>query len=211
MKSKTYVNEIDISKVAAGQPVEIGVDAFPEKSFTGVVTEVANIGQQLPNSNAKVFEVVIEVNEYDSILRPAMTTKNEIITAVIDSVLYIPLECLHTNDSISFVYADGSKKQVIPGKSNDNEIIIRAGLEEGDEVLLLPPDDPDSYDIEILDPEVIAQIAKEDAEKKKSDETKKPAEEEQANWKEKMKNMTPEQIKKIKESGKMKRQKPERK
>ena len=48
MISKTYINEIDISKVKIGQRVEIGVDAFPEKKFTGEVTEVANIGE--PNA-----------------------------------------------------------------------------------------------------------------------------------------------------------------
>ncbi len=68
------------------------------------MTEVANIGQQLPNSNAKVFEVSIEVNEFDSILRPAMTTKNEILTSSLDSVLFIPLDCVQSNDSISYVY-----------------------------------------------------------------------------------------------------------
>jgi len=76
MNSKCYVNEIDISKVKAGQKVRISVDAFPEKKYTGVVTYVANIGEQLPNADAKVFEVTIKVNEYDPILRPAMTTGN---------------------------------------------------------------------------------------------------------------------------------------
>lgn len=33
MNSKTYVNEIDISKVKAGQEVRIGIDAFPEKNI----------------------------------------------------------------------------------------------------------------------------------------------------------------------------------
>jgi multidrug efflux pump subunit AcrA (membrane-fusion protein) len=92
MISKTYVNEIDISKVKVDQVVEIGIDAFPEKKFTGKVTEVANIGEQMKNSNAKVFEVLIEVNEFDSVMRPAMTTKNIIITDVIDSVVYVPIE-----------------------------------------------------------------------------------------------------------------------
>ncbi len=98
-----------------------------------VVTEVANIGEQLSNSNAKVFEVIIEVSESDSILRPAMTTKNMIITDVIDSALFIPIECIHSNDSLSYVYKGSYKHQVILGKTNENEIIIRAGLEEGDE------------------------------------------------------------------------------
>ncbi len=147
MITKTYINEIDISKVKVGQKVEIGVDAFPEKKFTGKVTEVANIGEQMRGTNAKVFEVMILVNEYDSILRPAMTTKNMIVTNVIPNVVYVPLESVQSNDSINFVYkSDGfstTKQQVKVGISNENEIIITKGLNEGDKVLLLPPENAD--------------------------------------------------------------------
>ncbi len=165
MISKTYVNEIDISKVKTGQPVEIGVDAFPEKSYTGEVTEVANIGEQLRNTNAKVFEVIIQINEFDSILRPAMTTKNTIITDIVDSVLYLPIECIHGNDSISYVFMPGIKQQVIVGKSNENEIIIREGLKNGDEVYLLAPEIAEDYRIRFLDDEIL-KIYKEEERKK---------------------------------------------
>jgi len=155
MKSKTYVNEIDISKVKVNQEVRIGVDAFPDKKFTGKVIEVANIGQQLPNSNAKVFEVGIEVNEFDSILRPAMTTKNEILTSSIDSVLFIPLDCVQSNDSLSFVYSGNNKKQVILGASNENEVIVRTGLEEGEDIYLVPPADAENYRLIRLDKDIV--------------------------------------------------------
>jgi len=144
MISKTYINEIDISKVKIGQRVEIGVDAFPEKKFTGEVTEVANIGEQMQGTNAKVFEVKILVHEFDSILRPAMTTKNTIITAVVPNVIYVPIESVHTSDSITYVFkAEGSrviKQQVKAGVSNENEIIITKGLTEKDKVYLLTPE-----------------------------------------------------------------------
>lgn len=168
MISKTYVNEIDISKVKAGQPVEIGVDAFPEKSYTGEVTEVANIGEQLRNTNAKVFEVIIQINEFDSILRPAMTTKNTIITDIIDSVLFLPIECIHGNDSISYVYMPGVKQQVIVGKSNENEIIIREGLEKGDEVYLLAPEGAKDYRIRFLDEEIMKIYKEEERQKEEA-------------------------------------------
>jgi multidrug efflux pump subunit AcrA (membrane-fusion protein) len=162
MKSKTYVNEIDISKVRVNQDVRLGVDAFPDKKFTGKVIEVANIGQQLPNSNAKVFEVSIEVNEFDSILRPAMTTKNEILTSSIDSVLFIPLDCVQSNDSMSYVYSGSYRKQVIPGPSNENEVIIKAGLQEGEEVYLVPHSDAEKYKLIRLDPSVIEKFRNEE-------------------------------------------------
>jgi len=192
MMSKTYVNEIDISKVKTNQDVEIGVDAFPEKAFTGKVVEVANIGEQMKNSNAKVFEVKIEVNEFDSILRPAMTTKNTIITAIIDSVDFIPIECLHSNDSLSFVYTKRNRQQVIPGRSNENEIIIKAGLREADMVQLIPPENNDSYKLVYLDTAIVNKYKREEAMKKstaKSPDDSMPP------------NMTPEQIKKMMQSG----------
>jgi hypothetical protein len=159
MISKTYVNEIDISKVKVGQHVEIGIDAFPEKKFTGVVTEVANIGEQMKNTNAKVFEVVIEVNEFDSVMRPAMTTKNIILTNVIDSALFVPIECIHTQDSITYIVIGNKRQQVIVGKSNENEIIIKAGLEEDDNIYLLPPEGYADYRLSSLSPDIIKEYS----------------------------------------------------
>jgi len=159
MISKTYVNEIDISKVKVGQQVKIGIDAFPEKKFTGKVIEVANIGEQLQNSNAKVYEVRIIVNEFDSILRPAMTTKNTIETSIIDSVLFTPIESIFNTDSVTFVYKkDGGsavRQQVIVGESNENEIVIREGLKENDEVMLVPPDKADKLKLVLLDKAIL--------------------------------------------------------
>ncbi len=166
MLSKTYVNEIDISKVKVGQPVEVGIDAFPEKKFTGKVTEVANIGQQLPGSNVKVFEVIIEVNEYDSVMRPAMTTKNVIITDIIDSVLYIPIECLYNIDTVTYVVSGSKRKQVVVGKSNDTQVIVRAGLDEGDEVYLIPPEGYQDFKLVRLSDDILRVFKDEEMKKK---------------------------------------------
>jgi len=159
MNSQTYVNEIDISKVAVGQKVEIEIDAFPGKKFSGEVKEVANMGEQMRNSNAKVFEVIVFINEFDSILRPSMTTKNTIITSVIDDVIHIPLECVSGNDSISYVYRKGKRQHIIPGRSNESEIIILAGLDVGDEVYLVSPQDAEEWPIKYLDEEIVEQFA----------------------------------------------------
>jgi RND family efflux transporter MFP subunit len=142
MISKTFVNEIDISKIKTGQKVQISVDAFPERKYSGTITEVANIGEQMRNSNAKVFEVKIRVHEYDSILRPAMTTKNIINTSVIPKALYLPIESVHNSDTITYVYlADRKMKQQIrTGATNENQIVVKEGLKEGDEVYLSVPE-----------------------------------------------------------------------
>ncbi|MEA1878152.1 MAG: HlyD family efflux transporter periplasmic adaptor subunit [Bacteroidota bacterium] len=141
MISKTYVNEIDISKLAAGQTVLVGVDAFPDREYTGVVIEVANVGEQLSTSDAKVFEVIVQLNETDSILRPSMTTVNEVLTGTYKDVIFIPLESVHSTDSMSYVIKAKNKiRQIVDlGKANENYIIVSEGLEAGEEVLLTIP------------------------------------------------------------------------
>ncbi|MBK9014796.1 MAG: HlyD family efflux transporter periplasmic adaptor subunit [Saprospiraceae bacterium] len=171
MISKTYVNEVDISKVQKGQTVKIKVDAFPDRDYTGQVITVANVGEQLQGYDAKVFEVTVQLSEVDSILRPAMTTSNEVLTYTFQDVLYIPLEAIQS-DSISFVYKkmDGKivKQEVITGETNDNEVMVEHGLKEGEDVLLIIPDDAESLPLIPIDKKIKEDLHKKlEAEKKK--------------------------------------------
>ena len=78
MKSRTYVNEVDIGKVKKDQIVEIGLDGVPDKKLSGKVEYVATIGEQLSNVGAKVYEVMIVIDDSDSTLLPGMSTSNTI-------------------------------------------------------------------------------------------------------------------------------------
>jgi hypothetical protein len=169
MLSKTYVNEIDVSKVNSGQKVEITVDAFPEKSYTGTVISVANIGEQLPNADAKVFETLIKVDGSDPILKPSMTTANKIVTKTVDDVVYIPIECVHLGlDSIPFVYLrNGTKQIVVTGEMNENDIIIEQGLKENTLIFLSIPEKPENF--KLVGTELI-EIIKEREQAKKDEE-----------------------------------------
>ena len=155
MISKTFVNEVDIRSISRGQNVDVGLDAFPEKKLTGKVTNVANIGEQKPNSDSKVFQVSILINESDTTLRPAMTTSNSIIAEVIPDVVFVPLECLHSQgDSLTYVVKrDGLsyiKQEVVVGKTNANEAILEDGITEGDKLYLSIPNDLEGRPIALL-------------------------------------------------------------
>ena len=150
MLVKTYINEIDISKIKTDQVVEIGVDAFPDKALSGIISQVANIGEEMKNSTAHVFEVTIIVEGVDEDLRPAMSTKNTIITDVLKEVLFIPLECLNTSDSIQYVFADGVKKQIETAQSNNEDIVVTRGLKENDKLYLFPPDGASEWSLKLL-------------------------------------------------------------
>ena len=150
MESVTYVNEVDIQKIELGQIVQVGLDAVPDKVLTGIVTNVANIGEQRKNYDSKVFEVVIEINESDSLLRPAMTTSNRIKIASVENALSVPLETIHAEDSLTFVYKreglDVVLQEVKIGLVNENEVIIERGLNDKDELYLSVPSDTSGID-----------------------------------------------------------------
>jgi RND family efflux transporter MFP subunit len=143
MLSTTYVNEVDIRKVSVGQPVALTLDSDPLKKLTGTIVGIANVGEERPNSDAKVFEVKIEIAETDTTLRPGMTTSNAIEVYSEKNVLSVPLEAVTADGDASFVFKKSGgtvvKQEVETGALNDTHIVVTKGVEEGDEVLLVPP------------------------------------------------------------------------
>jgi RND family efflux transporter MFP subunit len=154
MESQTFVNEVDVRKLVTGQKVSISLDSDPTKKLNGTITAVANVGEQRPNQDSKVFEVKIEIAKADTTLRPGMTTSNAIEVASIPNVLSIPLEAVTTDSGYSYVYKKdgrGTVRQMIEtGAMNDNEIIVRRGLTKDDRVFLTPPPEKASIRTEII-------------------------------------------------------------
>jgi len=144
MESKTYSNEVDVRKIIKDQVVSVGFDAFPDITMEGIVTSVANVGENKRGSDIKLFQVLIKLNESNSSIRPGMTTSNRILIQKEEDVLMIPLEAVFSKDSISYVYRDSGfsvdKKQVELGDSNEDVVIVKKGLTEKDVVYLSKPE-----------------------------------------------------------------------
>ncbi|HEY0929068.1 MAG TPA: efflux RND transporter periplasmic adaptor subunit, partial [Gemmatimonas sp.] len=145
MESITFLNEIDVRKVAVNQEVQIALDADPSKRLRGKIVQVANVGEQRPNADAKVFEVRVTVEKPDTTLRPGMTTSNAVLTQTVKNALFVPLEAVHSDSGRTFVYRKSgtavTRHEVTTGAMNDDEVVIMAGLTEQDRVLLSPPID----------------------------------------------------------------------
>ncbi|MDC0584231.1 efflux RND transporter periplasmic adaptor subunit [Bacteroidales bacterium] len=143
--SKIYVNEVDIRKVKAEQQVEVTFDAFPDKHMTGKVITVANSGISTKGTDAKVFEVIVEMIGSDKDIKPGMTTGNTVITNDLTDAIYLPIETVYSQgDSVNYVFLKRKlsivKKEVWIGERNNQDIIITKGLLKGDKVLFLPPE-----------------------------------------------------------------------
>ncbi|MBJ2175341.1 efflux RND transporter periplasmic adaptor subunit [Aureibaculum sp. A20] len=154
MESKTYSNEVDIRKIKKDLVVKIGFDAFPDIELDGIVTDVANVGENKRGSDIKLFQVLIKLNEINKNIRPGMTTSNRILTHQEEDVLMVPLEAIFSKDSISYTFVKSgysiNKKQVELGLANNEMVIITNGLEENDVVYLNKPENSDDNSITLL-------------------------------------------------------------
>ena len=87
MQIDANVAEADVGGVEVGQEVEFTVDAFPDRTFRGRVTQVRN--SPLTVQNVVTYVTVIEVNNADLKLKPGMTANVSIIVQRRENVLRI--------------------------------------------------------------------------------------------------------------------------
>ena len=97
MEALVNVDENDIVTVAVGDSATIEVDAFPDKVFHGVVSEIASsatITGSGTTDQKTEFEVKISILDPGKELRPGMTASSDIITATLENALGIPIQCV---------------------------------------------------------------------------------------------------------------------
>jgi len=92
MQVNANVSESDIGVVTEGQRVFFTVDAYPERTFWGEVTQVRNAPQTV--QNVVTYDVVVSVDNADLVLKPGMTANISIISAHRENVLKVPLAAL---------------------------------------------------------------------------------------------------------------------
>ena len=100
MEARVDIGEMDIVLIAAGQCVHLEVDAFKDRKFNGVVTEIANSSKTAgfntsSSQDATKFEVRIRVKEKEA-FRPGMSVTAEIETRSRTNVLSVPIPCVTT-------------------------------------------------------------------------------------------------------------------
>jgi HlyD family secretion protein len=89
------VDETDIPAVELGQMAEVTIDALPDRSFTGIVTEIGNSPIQATGaagSQATTFKVVVTLDDEIPDVRPGFTCTADITTAVRADSLAIPIQ-----------------------------------------------------------------------------------------------------------------------
>ncbi|RJQ14403.1 MAG: efflux RND transporter periplasmic adaptor subunit [Nitrospiraceae bacterium] len=149
MQIDTNVDEADIGRVLSGQDVEFSVDAHPDITFRGTVSQIRNA--PITVQNVVTYDVVIKVDNPEFKLKPGMTTNVSIVLSIKNDVLKIP------NAALRFSPADKDKNRtrqkgkgvwIMEGKELKREPVtvgvsdgnytelVSGGIKEGQEVII---------------------------------------------------------------------------
>jgi multidrug resistance efflux pump len=146
MAVKVNIHESAVQRVAVGQLVTVSVDAFPDEQLTGVVIKVAVVADSansFMNPDLKVYPTTIKIDGTHDWLRPGMSAEINILVRSLEDVVYVPIQAVTYFDDERVVYVSErgrtERREIEVGTFSDSYIEILSGLEAGEEVLLLPP------------------------------------------------------------------------
>lgn len=125
IEAEVLVDETEVVHVKPGQQARVTLDAFPDTTFRGVVTEVGNsaVRSQLGLGQTSVdFKVVVTVEDTIPNVRPGLSASVEIDVAEVSDALSIPIQCLTLRRSSEVKPADaaaGDSVAAEPGAGRD--------------------------------------------------------------------------------------------
>ena len=106
MQIDTSFAEADIGNIKVGQTVKFNVDAFPNRSFNGVVKQLRL--NPTVTSNVVTYNVVVSVDNPEQILLPGMTAYVNIMVNKHDNVLLVPNAALRFKPKLDDAQSNGS-------------------------------------------------------------------------------------------------------
>ncbi len=136
------VSEVDINSVKPGQPVSITLDAIPNKTYNGQVTDIAEVGT---TTNGTVnFTVTVQFTDADTQIKPAMTAGANIAVTQLRNVLLVPNRVVRVVNNQRVVYVLRNNQAVpvvinLGPSDNINSQVISGDLHPGDQIILNPP------------------------------------------------------------------------
>jgi len=88
MQVRTLVDETDMGQIQAGMTAGVRVEAFPDRSFTGVVEKIEP--QAVVQQNVTMFPVIVTLDNRDNLLKPGMNAEVQVLVSQRPNALLIP-------------------------------------------------------------------------------------------------------------------------
>ncbi|HEY6066581.1 MAG TPA: efflux RND transporter periplasmic adaptor subunit, partial [Thermoanaerobaculia bacterium] len=141
------VPEPEMHHLAAGLPVKVTLDAFPERNLTGVLRFIGSVGASEKNES-RSFPVTISLDEADPAFRPGMVARCSIRGRRISDALFIPVEAVQTDESGTFArvsspFGAARRRRIVLGRATSQFVEVREGLSEGERVSIGDADPTD--------------------------------------------------------------------
>ena len=136
MRVRLKVPEKMAAWVLVGQPIQVSVEAFPDRMFSGKVWRI----NPSVDAQTRTFDVEGQVENHESLLKPGFFAKASIVSSKVEKVLLIPRRSVNYAYGIYKVYVvNGNKLKEIEIKIGDqsgDDVEILEGVKEGDRLAL---------------------------------------------------------------------------
>ncbi len=136
------ISEVDINRVAVGQPVYLTFDAILGREYQGVVSDVSPVGQ---NTQGIIeFVVTVELSDPNGDVKPGMTAGVNVVVNQLENVVLVPNRAVRVQDGQRVVYVlrNGSLERVpvsLGASSDTMSQVLVGNLQNGDSIVLNPP------------------------------------------------------------------------
>lgn len=148
MEVSAQINQVEVSQAHVGQAAEIRLDAYPGLRFPGRIEHISAAADSNINSNQiRYFSVLVSVQGSDPNLLPDLTAAVDVELEARANVLLLPRNAVRIQEDRAFVRVmenGGSEvREIGTGPSNECDIIVESGLEEGTTVAINPQIPPE--------------------------------------------------------------------
>lgn len=137
------ISQNDFSKIGPRQKASISVDAYPGRSWSGIIDEIS---PEADRQKATV-QVKVKIINPDELLRPEMNASVAFLgdekptsAAAGTSFLYIPAAAVRNGAAFLLVNGKAVRREIKTGASTPQGLRVEAGLSGGEDLILNPPD-----------------------------------------------------------------------
>jgi multidrug efflux pump subunit AcrA (membrane-fusion protein) len=136
MRVRVRVNQADIKELKTGQPVRVGLDAYPDLTFGGRISQISPIAVTSTLSpKVRYFVLLAELDGAHEKLMPDLTAYLDVELARTPSAVVVPRDAVFLDGEKAMVRVrQGSRsesRQVTIGQVSAHEALVTAGLDEG--------------------------------------------------------------------------------
>jgi HlyD family secretion protein len=143
MQVKALVEEEKIAVVRPGLPVGVRVEAFPGVEITGRVVKLSEFPEQEMGHDlmsTKLYEATVQIDGGPDGLRPGLSAEVRIGVQRLDRALQLPCQAVFRHGEKDYCLRVRGTRiepcELTLGPTNGTTVVVRGGLEEGQEVIL---------------------------------------------------------------------------